>query len=158
MGAPGIYQGEPSIIIGIDAGATFAFAALNFNGEIVAIRSKRNAKRGDILRLLEPLGPVIIASDTNPPAKLARWLSAAFKCKLSFPPKSMTQMDKIRMTRSYNFKNTHERDALAGALKAYFKIANKMRQVERHYREGSIRSVPEISKKLVATGNRMSEI
>jgi len=146
------------LIIGIDAGATFAYAALNFNGEILSMRSKRNAKREEILAMLEPFDPVIIASDTNPPSKLSRWLCAAFRCRLSFPSRSMTQMEKVRMTRSCNFKNAHERDALAAGLKAYFKIANKMRQVERHYREGFIRESPEKSKQLVAEGKRMSEL
>lgn len=144
-----------SIIIGIDAGATFAFAAINFNGELIGTWSKRNIKREEIIRLLEHYDPIIIASDTNPPSKLSRKLSAAFGCRLSFPPKSLTQMEKVRMTRNFNFKNTHERDALAAALKAYFKIANKMRQVERHFREKGRISGLDKTKQQVVEGKRI---
>ncbi len=108
--------------------------------------------------MLEPFEPVIIASDTNPPSKLSRWLAAAFKCRLSFPSKSATQMEKIRITRNCNFKNAHERDALSAARKAYFKIANKMRQVERHYREAASALEIDATKKIVAKGTRMADI
>ncbi|MFH0971916.1 MAG: DUF460 domain-containing protein [Candidatus Micrarchaeota archaeon] len=145
------------IIIGIDAGATFAFAALNFNGELLALRSRRNVKREEIIRMLEPFDPIIIASDTNPPSKLAKRLSATFKCRLSFPQKSLTQLEKTRMTRDYNFSNVHEKDALAAALKAFHKIENKMRQVERHFRQqGGYLDLQSIKHK-VASGRRIRE-
>jgi predicted RNase H-like nuclease (RuvC/YqgF family) len=151
------FQGG-SIIIGIDAGATFAFAALDFNGNLIAIRSKRNIKREEIIRMLEPFEPVIIACDTNPPSKLGKFLSTTFGCRLSFPPKSLTEMEKNKMTKPFNYKNTHEKDALAAGLKAYFKIANKMRQVERHLREEDSRRDEQAAKQLVASGRRMADL
>ncbi|MFH1257348.1 MAG: DUF460 domain-containing protein [Candidatus Micrarchaeota archaeon] len=154
--SPSIIPGCFAIIIGIDAGATFAFAALNFNGELIAIRSKRNVKKEEIIRMLEPLEPVIIASDTNPPSKLAKALAATFKCRLSFPLKSLTQIEKQRMTRERRYGNVHEKDALAAALKAYHKIENKMRQVERHFRRGGTAEL-EKSRKSVASGERIRD-
>ncbi len=145
------------MIIGIDAGATFAFAALNFNGELIALRSKRNARKEEMIRMLGPFEPVIIASDTNPPSKLAKRLSATFKCRLSSPKKSLTQLEKTHITRDYNFANAHEKDALAAALKAFHKIENKMRQVERHFRNKGSLGNPSEAKQRVASGRRIGD-
>lgn len=108
--------------------------------------------------MLGPYDPIIIASDTNPPSKLAKTLSAAFKCRLLFPQKSLTVLEKFRLVDEYNCRNAHEKDALAAALKAYHRIANKMRQVERHVRQnGSVQRMDE-SKHLVASGKRMRDV
>lgn len=108
--------------------------------------------------MLEPFEPVIIGCDTNPPSKLGKYLSATFGCRLSYPPKSLTEIEKNRMTADFNYKNTHEKDALAAGLKAYFKIANKMRQVGRHLRNKKSPGDLQAAKQMVASGRRISDL
>ncbi|MFH0834907.1 MAG: DUF460 domain-containing protein [Candidatus Micrarchaeota archaeon] len=127
-------QGVCGTIVGIDSGATTAYAALDLDGNVLAMESRKNWDKGDFLRRLERWTPLIVASDTNPPLKFARKVATTFKARLFSPPRSLTHREKCRMTADYNYGNTHERDALAAALKAYHTTAaNKMRQVKRRF-------------------------
>ncbi len=140
-------MGAFPIIIGIDAGATVAFAAVDFDGRVVAKASRRNLGKERLIEMLTPYYPVIVASDTNPPSKLSKAIAAAFNARLSYPVHSLTYAEKSRMTRGYGYNNAHEKDALAAALKAYHGIENKMRQAGRW---GA-------SKEKVAAGKRMKD-
>ncbi|MFH1107374.1 MAG: DUF460 domain-containing protein [Candidatus Micrarchaeota archaeon] len=133
--------------MGIDAGATVAFAAVDFDGRVVAKASRRNIGRERLIEMLAPFSPVIVASDTNPPSKLSKAIAAAFNARLSFPRHSLTYAEKSRMTRDCGYNNAHEKDAIAAALKAYHGIENKMRQAGRH---GA-------SKEKVAAGRRIRD-
>ncbi|PIT85127.1 hypothetical protein COU36_05040 [Candidatus Micrarchaeota archaeon CG10_big_fil_rev_8_21_14_0_10_59_7] len=120
--------------MGIDSGATTAYAALDLDGNILAMESRKNWNKGDFLRRLGRWTPLVVASDTNPPLKFAKKVAATFKARLFAPPRSLTHREKCRITRDFNYGNTHERDALASAIKAYNSIAaNKMRQVKRRF-------------------------
>ncbi|MFH1200024.1 MAG: DUF460 domain-containing protein [Candidatus Micrarchaeota archaeon] len=131
----------------MDAGATVAFAAVDFDGRVVAKSSRRNLGRERLIEILAPYGPIIVASDTNPPSKLSKAVATAFNARLSFPLHSLTYAQKSRMTKDYGYGNTHEKDALAAALKAYHSIENKMRQAGRRGAR----------KAMVAAGKRMAE-
>lgn len=110
------------------------------------------------MTMLLPYDPVIIASDTNPPSKLSRYLATAFGCKLSFPEHSLTQIQKSKMTMNYSTQNVHEKDALAAAIKAYNKIQNKMRQTDRILREKGSFYDGNYAKHKVAKGIRIDDL
>lgn len=110
------------------------------------------------MSMLLPYDPVIIASDTNPPSKLSRYLATAFGCKLSFPEHSLTQIQKSKMTMNFNPQNIHEKDALAAAIKAYNKIQNKMRQTDRILREKGYFYDGNFAKHKVAKGSRIDDL
>lgn len=129
---------------------------LDFEGHLVALRSKRNASPNQLLAMVSAFDPAILASDTNPPSKLALRLASSFPCRLFFPKHSMTEREKFKMTAEYRPKNAHERDALAAALKAYHSVENKMRQVKRYAgRSGVTISRAQAS---VIRGKRMKEV
>jgi len=140
----------------VDAGATVAFAVLDFDGRLQALRSKRNVRRESFMKWMADFDPILIASDTHPPSKLAKRLSASFGCRLFFPPRSLTLREKYKMTSRFRPKNSHERDALAAALKAYHHVENKMRQARRHARNaGRLEAAAQAS---VLKGQRMSDV
>ena len=120
---------------------------MDFDGRVVAKASKRNLGKETLIRMLTPFYPVIVASDTNPPSKLAKVIAAAFGARLSFPRHSLTFAEKSRMTKDCGYGNTHEKDAIAAALKAYHGIENKMRQAGRWGAR----------KELVASGRRIQD-
>ena len=129
-----VQRGDGGTIVGIDSGATTAYAALDLDGNLLAMESRKNWGKGDFLRRLERWTPLIVASDTNPPLKFAKKVAATFNARLFAPPRSLTHREKCRITSDYGYGNTHERDALAAALKAYHTTAaNKMRQVKRRF-------------------------
>jgi hypothetical protein len=137
-----------------------ALAALDFEGRLVGLRSKRNAGGEALLQMVSAYGPAVIASDTNPPSKLAVRLSKAFPCRLFFPVHSLTLREKYRMTAAFRPRNAHERDALAAALKAYHSVENKMRQVKKRAGRGSSGAVVSLSKAQaqVLRGRRMKDV
>lgn len=101
----------------------------------MAIKSKKNWRPDEFAKAIAPFSPIIIAADTNPPSKAAKKLAAAFLCRLYYPSKSLTIRQKIKLAQKHK-ANSHERDALAAALKAYYDLAaNKMRQLDRKYGE-----------------------
>ncbi|VVB68087.1 Uncharacterised protein [Candidatus Norongarragalina meridionalis] len=134
LAAASVVQEGCQTIISIDSGATTAFAALDLDGKLLAMESRKNWNKGDFLRRLEKWTPLVVASDTNPPLRFAKKVATTFKARLFAPPRSLTHREKCRITAPYNYGNTHERDALAAALKAYnTTAANKMRQVKRRF-------------------------
>lgn len=117
------------MIVGVDAGATSALAAVDFNGRAVRVESRKNWPAGELLRTAASFSPVIVACDTNPGHHLARELKRTFGARLYTPRKSLSQTEKQRMaSAAWPCRNSHERDALAAALKAYHHVENKLRQ------------------------------
>ncbi|MBI5228933.1 DUF460 domain-containing protein [Candidatus Micrarchaeota archaeon] len=141
-----------ALIIGVDAGATTAVAAIDFDRRLVSLRSKRNWDQGQLVKHVSSFSPSLIACDTNPPQKAVSSLKACLPARLYYPLKSLTIKEKAELTREFKFKNRHERDALASALRAYHFIENKLRQVEKHFEGDSSRI-----KRLVLSGKKMSD-
>lgn len=73
------------------------------------------------------------------------------------PPRSLTVKEKVFLTRSHSFKNAHERDALAAALKAFHSMAlNKLRQLDARLRRHSP-EVKQAARRRVLQGTRMRD-
>ncbi|MDD3407016.1 MAG: DUF460 domain-containing protein, partial [Methanomicrobium sp.] len=54
------------VIVGIDPGTTFAFAALSLDGELLALKSSRQMSLSDWTEQISSAGkPVLIASDVS---------------------------------------------------------------------------------------------
>ena len=125
------------MIAGVDAGATTAYAVLTLEGEVIRIASKKDAGNEFLISGISNSGtPVFIASDTNPPNDTARRLKRAFACRLYYPRKSLSTVDKEMLCKSYKVRNAHERDALSAAIKCANEISSKMRQL--HHRLGGL--------------------
>jgi hypothetical protein len=127
------------VIIGVDSGVYRAFAAIDLDGRVVAVESKRNWGETGFIESISPFKPIVIACDVRPSSKTARALASVFSAKLFQPKHSLLVLEKARVTRDYAVKNAHERDALAAALKAFHSMAeNKMKQTVRRLREKGI--------------------
>ncbi len=135
---------------------TTAFAVLDLQGNVLALRSRRNWGSEGFLQAIAAYDPVIVASDTNPPSKLANKLHRSFSCRLFCPKHSLTLQEKYKLTSEFRPKNAHERDALAAALKAFHSIENKVRQVKR--RAQAHGKEPFLAQAAVLRGKRMSDV
>ncbi len=143
--------------MGIDAGTTTGIAVLSTSGNLIKLVSIRNAKTSEIIIEILKYGyPIIIASDVcNVPKKIS-FIARNLDAKLYKPEKVITELEKTSLTQKYKYESTHERDALASAIKAYRKYENLLRKLSsRKVEELHIREV--FKGKSLAVARRQKE-
>jgi hypothetical protein len=123
-----------SIIVGIDAGATTAFAVLDLEGRVVSVKSRKGWGLNEVVEQVSSFKPTVVACDTRPPSLLAKKVASCFRTRFFYPTHSLRWEEKAELTKEFTVKNSHERDALASALKAFHHVENKLRQATRHAR------------------------
>ncbi|MDD1764384.1 MAG: DUF460 domain-containing protein, partial [Candidatus Methanomethyliaceae archaeon] len=129
------------LIVGVDPGMVCGLAAIDLSGRILHVSSGRGITRGQITRLLATLGRALIfATDVNPPPSLLSKLSASHSAILFSPEKSLKTfektdlVEKISVSQRIKIQDSHQRDALAAAAKAYSFYRNKLEQAVSHAR------------------------
>ena len=129
------------LIVGVDPGISTGLAVLTIDGYPLLLMSKRWLSRNQILKILSEYGKtLIVATDSNPPPMFAKKLATALNALLYVPKNSLSVNEKretvarflenLRIQTGIKVGDSHQRDALAAALKAYYSIENKLRQVE----------------------------
>lgn len=129
------------LIVGVDPGMVTGLAVLDLNGRVLHLSSGRGFTRGQITRVLTEYGkPILFASDVSPPPGMISKLAALHKADLFFPQKSLKTFEKSEIVekasaeQGIKVSDTHQRDALSAALKAYSLHKNKLDQCEAHVR------------------------
>lgn len=116
------------LIVGIDPGTTTAYSIFDTNGNLVEIKSFRNAPESTIISAITEKGKTLIIScDVNPAPKLAEDIAKKLGAVLIAPEKSLLMSKKTRLVDEFlkeqeefiKINNKHERDAIASALFAY---------------------------------------
>lgn len=127
------------LIVGVDPGTVTAVAAIDLHGRLIFVYSRKGLDRAEIIELIKRHGtPVLIATDVTPAPETVKKLAASLGVPLYTPPTSLTVDEKQELVSSYastnrlHRLNTHERDALAAALRAYREYMGKFRQIEAH--------------------------
>ena len=119
------------IIVGVDPGTTVGLSALDLEGNILAIISKRSFSMSDVKEEIRKYGyPLIFASDVNPPSGFIEKLSTSFDSILYLPQLSIPVKEKNELTKELSVTNAHERDSLSAAIKAYINYKNKFVQIK----------------------------
>ena len=121
------------MIVGIDLGTTIGIAILDTRGKILDLSSKREAKRADIVKHIMKFGDaLIIASDVNPLPKGIEKLASSLGCHIFYPKVSMSYKEKEKMIDDYKeeIKDSHQKDALAAALRAFKNYHSMFLKVE----------------------------
>ncbi len=122
------------LIVGVDPGIATGIAAVDLNGNVILVMSRKGIDRQDIVEIIRQHGtPVLVATDTKPAPEFARKLAGTLGVPLYEPPESLSVDEKrelvARYVRDWRI-DSHSRDALAAALKAYNAYLAKMRQIE----------------------------
>ncbi|HLC38228.1 MAG TPA: DUF460 domain-containing protein [Candidatus Norongarragalinales archaeon] len=153
-----LFQKVGLLIVGVDSGTWRAFAVLDFNGSLVALKSRKNWLPEDFIKVLSDFFPTIIACDRNPPPRKVLVLKSVFGARLWFPRKNLTLVQKLSLTDGFSLHNSHERDALASALKAFNIVKSKLRVVEKKARAAGVPAARrEFVKKMVLKGESVAE-
>lgn len=131
------------LIVGYDPGVSVGLAVLDLDMNLVYVTSGRELDRGDIHSLLIKLGnPALVATDKTPPPEMCRKLAASLGALLYAPQRSLSTGEKeaivaefIKQHPTIEIKNSHERDALAAALKAYSEFQEKLEKLSHRLKE-----------------------
>ncbi len=132
------------LILGVDPGITTAIAALDFDGNIVALYSRKKLGFKKLLEVIVKIGlPVIIACDVEVAPELVRKLASQFKAKIVLPERNLKVGEKQRMVEEYakernmylQLPNDHERDALASAIFAFKKYRALFNKVDEYLKK-----------------------
>ncbi len=142
-------EGKRYLIAGYDPGMNAGLAIIDLDMNPVYITSGRELDRGEASSILIKLGhPAVIATDKNPPPEMCRKLAASLGALLYVPQRSLSTAEKELMVAEFTdlhpstpVKNTHERDALAAAIKAYSEFQEKMERLSRRLREIGLHDV-----------------
>ena len=142
------------MIIGVDFGAHAAVAVVDLEGNLVALKSWKNAPFEDVVSYCSNYEAAFVACDKRVPPRQARRLNACFNAKLYRPERDLTVFEKLRLARGNAAANEHERDALAAALKCYHsRFANQSRKISKRVPAALCRE----AKLFVARGTRLSD-
>ncbi len=140
-------------MVGVDPGTTAAVAILTLEGEPISVYSGKNFSIQDIISYISQFGsPLIIATDVNPVPHTVDKLSRSFDCKLFVPPADIPVEEKNVLTRTYTLRDSHQRDALAAALKALEHYRAKFNNVDARLQEKGLQTHSESVKHLVLKG------
>ena len=103
-------------------GLTVGIAILDTKGNLVDMVSKREVTRSEIIKYILKFGkPVIVASDVNPLPKTIDKIASSLGSKTYYPKVSLSNVEKSKIVEDYDeeIKNSHQKDALAAALRAF---------------------------------------
>ncbi len=125
------------LIVGYDPGMESGLAILDLNSRPILITSGRELDRSEIISVISNLGiAAIVATDKNPPPDMVKKLASTLKAQLYTPPHSLSTAEKELIVKEFcekfkvSINNTHERDALAAAIKAYRVFEQKMKKLQ----------------------------
>ncbi|MFQ6050747.1 MAG: DUF460 domain-containing protein [Candidatus Hydrothermarchaeota archaeon] len=144
------------LIVGIDPGTTTGLSILDLNGHLVSMKSMKNMSRSDIINFIEKFGtPAIVATDIHPPPKQIEKISAIFNAKL-ISHDQLSVQDKREIVNAYVMEekihppsDSHQRDSLAAAVKAFNSYKNKFLQIDGKLEEigfkGDVNKIKELT-------------
>ncbi|MHC1581359.1 MAG: DUF460 domain-containing protein [Methanopyraceae archaeon] len=137
------------LTVGVDPGATTAVAVLNADGAVIHLESSRNVSISEIVERVESLGrPAVVATDVSPVPTAVERLARTLGAKLYRPKRSLSVDEKRELVKGHLAKrgervrprDTHQRDALAAAIKAYHTLVKPtIKKVERRAPEDAKR-------------------
>ncbi len=148
------------LIVGVDPGTYTGVAVLDMSGNVLLLHSSKNLDRARIASLIGGLGkPVVIAADVNPPPDNVRKLAAMFNAQLYVPPVSLSTVEKrLLAEEAYpEYRDAHQRDALAAAYKAYKELREKFKQVDAYISKHRINIDADRLKEAVVRGKALAE-
>ncbi|MHA2107517.1 MAG: DUF460 domain-containing protein [Candidatus Hodarchaeales archaeon] len=156
-----------NVILGLDPGTTTGIAILDCNrGNVLYLGSKRECGISEIIRISTQYGKVsCVAADVIPAPAMVERVAKITGAKLLTPSVLATAAQKRNylhdysdLTVNYGHLNSHERDALFGALKGYNLLKPQFQKVRRAIEESNPSLIPFLSEiqRLVLAGNSIT--
>jgi predicted RNase H-like nuclease (RuvC/YqgF family) len=121
-------------IVGIDPGTTLGVAMIDLDGKPINVFSSKNCSLSEAVARIIAFGkPLIVASDVTPTPAMVKRISSIFASPVHELDESLSTEEKIAITKGegYDYKNAHERDALAACVNALKGYKKKFAQVQK---------------------------
>lgn len=117
--------------MGIDPGTTKAYAIFNIKKELIACKSKKELSLNDLIAEISGYGKVlVVGTDRKKVPEFVEKFATKIGAKLIAPEYDLEVKEKLELTKDYEAKNNHEKDAVACALNAYKSISNIIARIE----------------------------
>ncbi|MCE4612609.1 MAG: DUF460 domain-containing protein [Desulfurococcales archaeon] len=154
-----------SVIVGVDPGSTTGLAILDTMGNLLYLESMKSVDPGEILEVVRKYGkPLIVAVDVKDPPESIRRIAAKTGAEIYTPSSDMEVQEKREIAYSFLESkgisldlDSHKRDALAAAYKAYTMLRAKLSQIEAHVRKLGLPLNTEKIKAEVLRGKTIAE-
>lgn len=154
------------VIVGIDPGIEVGIAIVDLSLKNIFLISSRDLDKVNIINKVYSIGtPIAIATDKNPPPETVRKISSLVGIPLYIPSQSLSTEEKERLIDwlkkkgiEINLRTSHERDALAAALKFYKSFERKFIELERRIDELGLEVDIDELKLLLLKGKTINEI
>ncbi len=121
-----VYSSDRRLIVGVDPGVTTGLAIIDLDGNILDLKSSKMFSKNEILNYVKDYGlPLIYACDTLHVPEFIVKLANATDSKIFSPRRVMSISEKQELVYDFikgemvKITNSHKRDALAAAIKAY---------------------------------------
>lgn len=153
------------VIVGIDPGVNTGIAVIDLNGTPLFIHSSKNIDRNDIINMILAVGsPVIIATDVAEVPETVKKLAAMVKAQLYVPSRNLSSAEKNEIVNNIvkkypwiSINDTHERDALVAAYKAYQSLEDKFKHIEHSLKKYGITLDEDRIKVAIIKGKTLAE-
>lgn len=118
--------GKKPVIVGVDPGTTVGLAVLDLEGTPLLVTSLKTPDRDEVLSKIMEIGEaVLVATDVARPPSFAKKIASLLNAKLYVPERDLSIEEKVKIVKEaesryqLDIPDSHARDALAAALKAY---------------------------------------
>ncbi len=158
-----------NVIVGIDPGTTTGIAVLDImNGYVLYLGSKRECGISEIIRISSKYGKVVcIAADVIPVPATVEKIAKMTGAKIFSPTTLVSSAQKREYLHDFRnitsqfvsgHLNSHERDALFGALKAFNNLRDQISKIQRTIHESYPELISNLNEiqRLVLGGNSIS--
>ena len=138
------------LIVGIDPGTTAAYAVLELDGNVLAVRSSKHLGLNRLIEETTGIGtPLIVGTDRKKcPGMINRYAAKTGAVK-AVPEYDVPETEKNAMTREFSAGNSHQKDALAAALVAYRQYKPLLKRVDKTLRKEGKEAASERVKSVV---------
>lgn len=127
------------VIVGVDPGIETGIAVIDLSLRTCYTYSSKELDKVAVVSKVYSIGtPVLIATDKNPPPDTVKKISSILGLPLYIPNRSLSVEEKEYLIQwatkrglNVEIRTSHERDALAAALRAYKSFEKKFVEVER---------------------------
>ncbi|MCE4599560.1 MAG: DUF460 domain-containing protein [Desulfurococcales archaeon] len=150
------------VIVGFDPGISSGIAIIDLKGEILYVDSFKSLDRGSMLDIILRYGkPIIIAVDVKDIPDSVRKLAAQIGAHIFTPDSDISTVEKrelsLKALKGKMPKDSHQRDALAAAYKAYTFMRSKLDHIDSYLARLGIGLDPESVKVEVLKGKSIAE-
>ena len=148
---------EKAVIVGIDPGTTTGVAVIDLEGRLCEVLSGKDFSLKNVLSFLVKYPQVlVVASDVSPAPRLVEKVSSSLSSLLYTPTSNLTVAEKKALVDSKftrdGYSNSHERDAIAAALKAYNHFKPKLENFDKRLKKKDLSELSGDVKSLALKG------